>query len=559
MGKKHGVMLSTLCLALLLLITIPGAASARAYGYETERNTSTVRNPTVILGASLELDGHAVSSSSCTSPCTLSISTTLPYDVIVVLVEGNAGGVSCSLPTDTQGLSWKIRTACADTPAGSPGQMAYGAYWAVASSPLSSDTVSVTITGGGNLRLLIFAVNGANTNNPFDPNGALPSFSSANEPSGCVMSTSNPNDFLFSTAQQGATPTYVVPTGFTPIDHTTFGEESEDAFDIVTTTQSTVTTTWATNPHTGTNLVTTCDAIVGVGNIGSSSNSLNTAVSVALPSTVAGGPGASYYENANGPVPCSVTTDTSTTVPGTSGSFTFTSPQGTCLVSPSFSSATTIPGGSWLVDFWASATANSALTLSLNVETSSGIIVYTLSTGTSALSIKELELKTYLSANSVVVPAGDFLVLAMSPQTGGGGTDTIYWGTSQLTLFQQPNTYGFVLSVTNLSNTASYLVDLGFVNSSNTRINNMTIFIGAPTSRQIVIGTGIGSPTSPNTFGPQVTLSSSKTMFIGLAVSVTNVGTTLVRITLKIQLGAVLNGPAATTPYAQDTIAITVN
>jgi hypothetical protein len=167
------------------------------------------------------------------------------------------------------------------------------------------------------------------------------------------------------------------------------------------------------------------------------------------------------------------------------------------------------------------------------------------------------ETKTYLSSDSLLIPSGDYVELLITP-LAATATYTLYWGSGQLTLLQQPNTYGVLVSIINPSNTASYTINLGYVGVSNNRISNMTIFIGAPTSRQIIIGTGIGSPTQPNTFGPTVVLSPSRTMFIGLGVSTTNVGTTLVTITLKIQVGGGALG-STVAPYCQDTILITVN
>jgi hypothetical protein len=170
------------------------------------------------------------------------------------------------------------------------------------------------------------------------------------------------------------------------------------------------------------------------------------------------------------------------------------------------------------------------------------------------------EIKSYFPGSAVSVPSGDYLVLTLTAITSGGvpPTFTVYWGAGQLTNFQQPNTYGYILSLTapgGATGGTNWLVDLGYVGSSNNRLNNMTLFLEPPISKQIVIGTGIGSPTPVNGFGPQVTLAAGTTMYIGLGVTANSAGTTVVTITLKIEPV----GSPSLKPYAQDTIAITVN
>ncbi|HUI85774.1 MAG TPA: hypothetical protein VLY21_01295, partial [Nitrososphaerales archaeon] len=279
---------------------------------------------------------------------------------------------------------------------------------------------------------------------------------------------------------------------------------------------------------------------------------------------LAGAPGAAYYEVASGPVPCSVTVDTSLTPSSSKGSTTISSAQAmssTCLVTPAFASPTNIAAGPWLVDLFASATSGGALTLSLQVETGTGTVVSSVFSGsTSSIPKVEGEVKNYFSGSAVTVPSGDYLVLKISILVGGNqGSATIYWGSGQQSNFQLPNTYGYILSLTNpggIGGSASWLVDLGYVGSSNNRMNNMTVFLEAPVSKQIVIGTGIGSPTQPNGFGPQLTLAPGTTMYIGMGIVANSAGTTLVTITLKIQVPPTASSAST---YCQDTIAITVN
>jgi hypothetical protein len=76
-----------------------------------------------------------------------------------------------------------------------------------------------------------------------------------------------------------------------------------------------------------------------------------------------------YYEDQNPPVtgctlPC-LTVDTQTAQPSGSGSFTLPNGASSYLWSPQITSATTISAGTWGLDFWASATAYSDVSITL--------------------------------------------------------------------------------------------------------------------------------------------------------------------------------------------------
>jgi hypothetical protein len=203
-------------------------------------SNGTLATPiTLTLGTSgsLSLDGYAVSSATCSSsPCTLSITTTQSNDMIFVFASANVGG-SFFTPTDGQGLTWNTRYSCA-----SSGRLIC-TYWAKAPNPLTGDTVSVSFSGGvSSARLLIVAVNGANTASPFDPNGALPNLTTSG--SSCRFTTTNPDDFLISVVEEGGLPALGAPSGFTSLDTTTYGFESADAYQIVSALQSGTVEAW---------------------------------------------------------------------------------------------------------------------------------------------------------------------------------------------------------------------------------------------------------------------------------------------------------------------------
>ena len=74
-------------------------------------------------------------------------------------------------------------------------------WWALASSPLSSATITVNLAGSiDDASIVAFGVNGANTSTPWDSNAALPktaSSTSSGNPTVSGVSTSNANDMLF--------------------------------------------------------------------------------------------------------------------------------------------------------------------------------------------------------------------------------------------------------------------------------------------------------------------------------------------------------------------------
>jgi hypothetical protein len=119
-------------------------------------------------------------------PAFITLSTTLPNDVIILEdVDETDGGAPTPPATitsisDTAGLIWHERTATTSPSmvgwSGSLAALDTEIWWAYAPSPLSSDTITPTYTGGtlDCNALVAFGVNGANTDSPWDANGSLP-------------------------------------------------------------------------------------------------------------------------------------------------------------------------------------------------------------------------------------------------------------------------------------------------------------------------------------------------------------------------------------------------
>ena len=102
--------------------------------------------------------------------------------------------------SDTAGLAFLPRTA----PVAIGGGQFIQTWYAIATTPLSSDSISVrtSLTGETWYGVIAFGVSGANTASPFDPNPLLPRAQANiaclnNYPCNTGVSTTSTNDFVF--------------------------------------------------------------------------------------------------------------------------------------------------------------------------------------------------------------------------------------------------------------------------------------------------------------------------------------------------------------------------
>ena len=126
------------------------------------------------------------------------------------MVWGNAQGGSYTPTVTASGLSFTSRFVQTSWMNGYDSEL----WYAVASTKLSGLSITVTDAGSGcspgcPMSITAIAISNANTANPFDPNGALPSSDIEASPQG-VYSTSNANDFIafFVANAGGQTPTF---------------------------------------------------------------------------------------------------------------------------------------------------------------------------------------------------------------------------------------------------------------------------------------------------------------------------------------------------------------
>jgi hypothetical protein len=169
--------------------------------------------PSIVHAQTLAIDGTANSASTpCSITCSVTLTTSNSNDVIIVFAGGNAAEenqfdqFSFGTPT-ANGLTFHTR----ETYCPSLGTLlGVGEWWAVASSPLSNETITLTATpsadGMQSFSMIAYGISGANTASPFDPNLAHPARAvgiSASESSSVRVSTSNPNDVILAVVGGG--------------------------------------------------------------------------------------------------------------------------------------------------------------------------------------------------------------------------------------------------------------------------------------------------------------------------------------------------------------------
>jgi hypothetical protein len=363
--------------------------------------------------------------------------------------------------------------------------------------------------------IIAFGINGANTASPFDANSALPAKSTGSGTTQSVaVSTSNPNDYLIGAIAikpvSGNAPNPTAGTGFTSIQSNNQGSvggaaESKSVTDVqsgasVSFSTRTTSVTWAMIG----------DAVKGLGT--------------------------------------SVIDDTGFSAPGAGTSFTVTDGQSVFLWSPIYPSATTIYKGSWLLDLWASSSASDVMrVLFVTIDSSNIITALAASGATGTITTSKSEVKTTFSGSQISVPSGGRLLAIITNSAGGAATFTIYWGTGQVTNYQTPSNFDYVLKIVN-SATTSYSVSLSTSSSSSiNRLTNLTVFIYSPNTNEIIIINGAFTLSS----GPAKTLPSSSTLFIAVTARANAFGTSNIVLLMKFA--------PSTKPFAYDVIKLNVN
>lgn len=162
------------------------------------------------------MDGFATGVANNAATVTATLTTTNANDIICALfyVAVNSGTKPTINSVTASGLTFQRRAQSSGSPRGR-----IELWWAVASSALSSKTITVNVTGTyDDAALLVFGVNGCNLTNPWDSNASLPKTASSNaEMTFTGISTSGANNLLLflGGTNGGQTTNPPPPAGFT--------------------------------------------------------------------------------------------------------------------------------------------------------------------------------------------------------------------------------------------------------------------------------------------------------------------------------------------------------
>ena len=115
-------------------------------------------------------DGSAIGGGSEASSYTVTLSTSSSPDVIIAFVTTYVG----SSPISVSGISSSHLTFVKRVLASNTGNENLEEWYAIASSPLSNEVITITLGAAGYSTASIFGISGANVASPFDTNSGLP-------------------------------------------------------------------------------------------------------------------------------------------------------------------------------------------------------------------------------------------------------------------------------------------------------------------------------------------------------------------------------------------------
>ncbi len=212
------------------------------------------------------------------------------------------------------------------------------------------------------------------------------------------------------------------------------------------------------------------------------------------------------------------------------GSFAIAPGSSAFLCSPAVPTVTSVYSGSWMTDFWASATSAGVLSVTFSASDSSNNIVASAASGTTGtIGTSKSEVKTAFTGSQISVPTGGRLIANITNPTGSGITFTIYWGPGQTTNFQTPADYDYILTLTN-SASSPYSVSLSTYSSSAiTRILNMTLSAYSPSTQEIIVTNGALTQSS----GPTLTLPAGSTLYVRLYATANAFGNSNIIVLIK--------------------------
>ena len=232
-----------------------------------------------------------------------------------------------------------------------------------------------------------------------------------------------------------------------------------------------------------------------------------------------------------------------------------TNPSTACLISPQYGASTTLYAGTWAADLWASASASGSVGVAIYTADSSGAVTGTIESGgvTGTVGTSEAEVLTSFAGSAGTVGSSGYIEVTLTAQTTGPLAVTLYWGTGQLSNFQSPNTYNYVLAIGNPSS-VSWSVHLGTLAAMTSNLGRLTATLSfvSPASNQIAV-TG-GSLTQSS--GSPATLAASGTIDIEVVVTASAVPSAA-NVPSTVTFSVVL-APTSSTAFAQYTVTLTI-
>jgi len=180
------------------VVTATTSAASVSYALSSSSNSwvmlaDAFQAASASCASGLGIDGSNSNECDGATSCTLSLTTSNSNDVIYASVSDSAGGNILTSFTDSAGLTWHQRQLVNNN----GNSIDVYTYYAIASSPVSSDTITWQNSASANMRGMVIGVSGANLAAPFDPNlSTAPSASGSSSTMSVTVTTTNANDII---------------------------------------------------------------------------------------------------------------------------------------------------------------------------------------------------------------------------------------------------------------------------------------------------------------------------------------------------------------------------
>jgi hypothetical protein len=162
----------------------------------------------------LSLDGSASGGANLGTTVSVPLTTSCSPDVVVVLVGENTARATATASTPTSsGLTFALRASLQS------GTMRLWEYYAIASGPLASQSITETMSQQTAFTVTAFGVCGADTATPFDSSAQLPKTTSGfwGTSHSNSVTTSGSDDFVFDIDASQGNPAYTPLNGYASI------------------------------------------------------------------------------------------------------------------------------------------------------------------------------------------------------------------------------------------------------------------------------------------------------------------------------------------------------